>query len=177
MNYQGDVRRIVVGVDDRAESHAALRWAAREAEQHGAELWMVHAYSYPMPIAWHTVPLVGRPECCDRAAQELVSRIEFDQLGSHPNLTVRRIAVAGFAADVLLEASEGAELLVVGAKAGHSMRHAVYGSVARAVERRAPCPVVVVHVDAAGVDTEVSSWDSGESQPGERDQVSGVLVS
>lgn len=139
-------RRIVVGVDDSAESHAALRWAAAEAVLRGAELWMVHAYSYPVSITWHTVPVLARPECCDRAAEEMLARIELDQLGGHAGVTVRRVALPGVPADALVDLSEGSELLVVGGRTHPSVLGAVLGSVGRAVERYAHCPVVVVHV-------------------------------
>jgi len=39
-----NIRNIVVGVDGSAESDAALRWAAREARQRGADLTVLHAH-------------------------------------------------------------------------------------------------------------------------------------
>jgi len=140
-------RRILVGVDDTPESHAAVAWAAGEAWARDAELWMVHAYTRPVPIAWHTVPLPPRPGCCDAAAEQMLSRLELELLGPDPQLRVRRIAVEGVAADVLCRLSINADLLVVGGRRHPALREVVMGSVARAVTRSAHCPVTVVHPD------------------------------
>lgn len=139
--------RIVVGIEDSAEAREALRWAAEEARLRGTELWMVHAYAYPGPVGWHAVPYGGSTHPYDEAIEEMMASIETEELGPHPGLAVRRIALVGLAPDVLRETSEGADLLVVGAKGGHHLRHVIYGSVARAVGRRAPAPLVVVPLD------------------------------
>ena len=150
---EGTRPRIVVGIEDSAEAREALRWAAEEARIRGAELCMVHAYAYPGPIGWHAMPYGGSTLPYDEAIEEMMSQIETEELGSHPGLAVRRVALVGLAADVLRETSEGAELLVVGAKRGHHLRHAIYGSVARAVGRKAPAPLVIVPPDGHGHDT------------------------
>lgn len=136
--------RIVVGIEDSAEARAALRWAAGEARMRGAELWLVHAYAYPGPVGWHALPLSEAVEPYGQAIEEMLSQIEAEELGPHPGLVVRRVAEVGLAPDVLREASEGAELLVVGAKHAHHLRHVISGSVARAVARRSPAPLVIV---------------------------------
>ncbi|HEX5266646.1 MAG TPA: universal stress protein, partial [Acidimicrobiales bacterium] len=126
---------VAVGVDGSKESRATVRWAAAEAFWREAELCLVYAYTYPVSIAWHRLPLVARPECCDQAAEEMLAHIERDELGGYPSLAVRRIAVPGLAADVLMEVGRTADLLVVGATARHPLGHTLLGSVARALTR------------------------------------------
>ena len=146
-----------MGVDDSDESRAAVCWAADEARLRGEALWMVHAYSYPMPIAWHTVPVIPHTQRSDRAAEDMVARMERESLGTHPDLIVRRVTLPGTVLDVLGEMSEGADLLVIGAKGRHPLRGVVTGSGPSAVSRRVGCPVVVVHAHDPGPEVSASS--------------------
>jgi len=43
--------RVVVGVDDSDDSRRALRWAAAEADLHGVELVVAHAWTYRTPCS------------------------------------------------------------------------------------------------------------------------------
>ena len=142
------VAHIVVGVDHSDEARAALRWAAAEAASLGAELWMVHAYAYPVFLAWHTVPMQLDPERWQRSADEMLHQMELEQLGPHPGLTVRRMAEPGLARDLLVEESEGAALLVIGRHRHHQVRESLSGSASHVIQR-ARCPVVIVHPEDA----------------------------
>jgi nucleotide-binding universal stress UspA family protein len=54
--------KVVVGVDGSGPSRSALRWAADEAAEHGAELLAVMAWSEPVP----PIPgIYGRPPTMD----------------------------------------------------------------------------------------------------------------
>ena len=55
------------------------------------------------------------------------------------------LAVQGAAAQVLVDAAGGAELLVVGSRGRGAVRSALLGSVALHCVTHAPCPVLVVH--------------------------------
>ena len=134
------VRRLVVGVDNSAESVAALRWACREAALRGAEVHAVHVReelchsvaSYAVPVA------AGSHEVC---VEDLVRSVRDDQA---PAAGVRVEVVDGLAARVLLDRCEGADMLVLGTSsdAPGALRSA--GPVIRACLRRASCPVVVI---------------------------------
>jgi nucleotide-binding universal stress UspA family protein len=52
--------------------------------------------------------------------------------------------VLGQAADVLMEASEGADLLVVDSRGHNALTEALLGSVSRYCVHHAQCPVVVM---------------------------------
>jgi len=138
------VAHIVVGVDHSDEAHAALRWAGAEAGSRRAELWMVHAYAYPVFLAWHTVPMTLDPERWQKGADEMLHQMELEQLGPHPGLTVRRIAAPGLARDLLVDESEGAALLVIGRRRHHQVKESLSGSASQVIQR-ARCPVVIVH--------------------------------
>lgn len=142
------VAHIVVGVDHSDEAHAALRWAAAEAASRGVELWMTHAYAYPVFLAWHTVPMVLDPERWQRSADEMLHQMELEQLGSHPGLTVRRIAEPDLARDLLVDESEGAALLVIGRHRHHQVKESLSGSASQVIQH-ARCPVIIVHPEDA----------------------------
>ncbi|HWG02490.1 MAG TPA: universal stress protein [Trebonia sp.] len=133
------VRRIVVGVDGSAESATALRWACREASLRGAEVYAVHAWEAPChSVASYAVPVQTRPES---DFDMLWRAVMPDRL---PGVQVRTEVASGLAARVLLERSQGADMLVLGTAGDNADSTRSAGPVIRACLRRAPCPVVVI---------------------------------
>jgi nucleotide-binding universal stress UspA family protein len=61
-----------------------------------------------------------------------------------PNVDVWTRVMQGRPADVLVDASEGAELVVVGSRGRGGFRGLLLGSVSRSVMHRAHCPVAVI---------------------------------
>ena len=132
--------RIVVGIDDSQGSNAALEWAIDEADLHRAELTVVHAWSYPYgldsPAA--TVRDVMRVDAAcalDRAVERANSR---------GGARVDSRLIEGNAAESILEAAEGADLIVVGSRGRGGLRSLLLGSVSSAVIHHTHCPTVVV---------------------------------
>ncbi|HLI53683.1 MAG TPA: universal stress protein [Acidimicrobiales bacterium] len=141
-------RLVVVGVDGSESSSAALRWAADEARLRGATLKVVEA--------WH-IPSVGYgayvaiPEGFEDWAKEAAASLEeqlAEVLGDEPGVTVVREVVEGPAAKVILDAAEGAELLVVGSRGRGGFSGLLLGSVSAHVAHHAPCPVTIVRTKA-----------------------------
>ena len=152
----GMAGRIVVGVDGTEESAAALRWAMEEAALREAEVEAVHAWSYTplaapadaglVPLGWTegTEAVVAVREAAERVVREQVRGIAGDD--GRISITV----VQGEAAHALIEAAEGADLLVVGNRGRGAFAQALFGSTSARVSDKAHCPVVVVrHDDAA----------------------------
>ncbi len=134
-------QRIVVGVDGSPSSMAALRWAIRQAERTGAEVEAVTVWWYPPGYGLAPMP-EGAGDLEGEAAKTLAEALA-EVSGLAPDVIVCPRVVEGNAAEVLLRAACGAELLVVGSR-GHSGFAATLGSVSRHCVRHAPCPVVVV---------------------------------
>jgi len=70
--------------------------------------------------------------------------IPADQMGLDTDVVVRPRVVEGQAGPVLVEAAEGADLLVVGNRGHGGLAEALLGSVGQYCVRHAPCPVVIM---------------------------------
>ncbi|MEU9760178.1 universal stress protein [Streptomyces sp. NPDC047985] len=144
--------RVVVGISDAEKPTAALFFALAQARARHGELVAVRAWRSPAHEARSHPLLVGSPTAAHhRQAEEHLEAVlaELDPTGSS-DVTVRRSVVQGPTHQRLLEAAEGAELLVVGAsrigrRHGHHTAHAQHlGPVNHAMLHYAPCPVAVV---------------------------------
>src|SRR5258708_39239873 len=117
---EGSPGRSVVGVDGSPASRSALAWAVRQAELTGASMEAVAAWHYPVMVAGYAwVPASGLDDCDfgDIAANELTSAISQTVSPDSP-VKISTSVQEGNAAQVLLEAADGADLLVVGSR-GH----------------------------------------------------------
>jgi nucleotide-binding universal stress UspA family protein len=145
---EGDTRRsVVVGVDGSDGSVAALRWAARYSADTGAPVRAVLVWHYPTTAS---APPPGRlPEQVETGVEneerdnlrKAVAKAGPDAPGAHIDPETHY----GHPAEVLIELSGEASLLVVG-RHGHGGffgRH--LGSVSLHCVNAAQCPVVVVH--------------------------------
>ena len=136
----GNDRRVVVGVDGSEHSRRALRWALEEAALHHVGCIVVHAWHYSAASA---NPYIGMPV----PEAEGIARDLLDQqlaLIADSPVPVEGRLVEMSAADALIHASEGAEMLVVGSRGRGRLAAAVLGSVSTACVHHARCPVVVI---------------------------------
>jgi nucleotide-binding universal stress UspA family protein len=137
-------RRIVVGVDGSAPSKAALTWAARQARLTGATVEAIIAWQYPATYGY-TMP--AAPEInynYEEIAAEVIADTIAEVCGRGELVKIISRVVEGNAAQVLLDASAGAELLVVGSRGHGGFFEALLGSVGQHCVHHATCPVVVI---------------------------------
>jgi nucleotide-binding universal stress UspA family protein len=143
-----DWKRICCPVDFSDASRAAMEVAADLARRFGAELQLLHAY----PIPGYTFPdgsVVASPkmmqDLADQAQKHLEEwRAEAERLVGGPHVTAQK-AVGEPAAEILEAASEArADLIVMGTHGRTGLEHALMGSIAERVVRRAHCPVLTV---------------------------------
>jgi len=134
---------IVVGVDGSSNSQNALDWALEESTRRNTPLTVV-AVAPAAASIWGITsqfdPSDETQEKVRHAAQDAVGKAAA-RLGCK-DVTVR--TVSGVPADELIKASEGADLLVVGARGAGGFARLVMGSVSSQVVHHAHCPVVVV---------------------------------
>lgn len=134
-------RVVVAAVDVADRSQEVLRTAATEARSRGATLRVVHAWDVPDP--YEQLLQVGEEERWNtRAAVEVGDAVAaLGELVDGLEVAVR--IHHGRPLDGLLEASEGAELLVIGRHDPLIPIGSHIGPVARAVLREATCPVLL----------------------------------
>jgi nucleotide-binding universal stress UspA family protein len=134
--------RITVGVDGSPEADAALLFALEEAQLRRADVEVVLAYS-PLPYLAGDVAL-RHAEATEIEADELLRKAVEPAAANFPGVTVTTRAVLGAAAENLIAAAEGADLLVVGSRGRGGFSGLLLGSVSQQCVHHAPCPVVVV---------------------------------
>ncbi|MEK0096915.1 universal stress protein [Streptomyces sp. NPDC056002] len=139
------VPRIVVGVDGSPSSQAALRWAVRYAGLVGGRVEAVSAWEVPGMASW-SAPAVDTDFDEGQAERGLVEEVRA-VLGENGADLVHERLVRGNAAEVLVDAAEGAEMLVVGSRGHGGFRRALLGSVSQQVAHHAPCPVTIIRPD------------------------------
>jgi len=139
---------IVVGVDGSPESRAAIEFAMREATRRNAWLRVVAAAQLPeyWTIAYGTADLPSPEEVI--ADTKRMARAALDEVvREHPALAAVEFnieAIAGPPGPVLVDASDGADLLVLGHRGRGAVRSALLGSVGLHCVLHATCPVTVV---------------------------------
>ncbi|WP_067185040.1 universal stress protein [Microtetraspora niveoalba] len=133
---------IVVGVGESEECDPALAYAFEEAALRGARLRAVSAWELPVHI-------LGPEVVYDvDEIQHAFRQAAMDKLGDlqerFPDLEVTLDIVRGHPVAALVDASEKADLVVVGSRGRGAIGAAVLGSVSRGVLHHARCPVAVV---------------------------------
>ncbi len=139
------VGRVVVGFDARRPA-AAVEFAFSAAEVRGALLRVVRAWSLPAESMASRTPFVTEEDRAtweDREVLELSDAVRAWQ-EKFPRVTVGTDVVLLHPAQALLNASRGADLLVVGSRTDPRKAGCRLGPVAHAVLHHARCPVAVV---------------------------------
>lgn len=143
---EAEARPVVVGVDGSAGARAALRFAIADARRRGAPLRIVAAWTIPVAV-YAGAPLPPDfPEIFERGARELAEEA-LNALGRPDDVSVEIVVRRGVPSAILLAESNGAALLVVGARGLGGFRELLLGSVSQACVHHAACPVVVVPHD------------------------------
>jgi nucleotide-binding universal stress UspA family protein len=107
----------------------------------------VHAWQVPPPVP----SLGGAPglEMVDitpqlkESAEKLAQAVVAEVVGDAADVNVQPVAVEGPAANVLIDAAEGADVLVVGSRGHGGFVSLLLGSVSQQVAAHAPCPVLI----------------------------------
>ena len=139
------VTRIVVGVDGSPGALRALDWAGAEADRSGAELTIVGAWVYGA---------FGGDFIAEEDAQLIVEKAAVSVAGRYPAVNVKPKLCGESAARSLIEASSGADLLVVGSRGFGGFRGLLFGSVGQHCLTHAPCSVAIIRrSDGANTDS------------------------
>jgi nucleotide-binding universal stress UspA family protein len=147
-SFTKDVPRIVVGVDGSPGSRAALRWAVRQAMFTGGVVDAVMAWQVPAALQNYSrigsFPYDEEQEGLHGHAKKTLEAVIGDEVGPAGGERVTTRVVQGHPAEVLLNAAEGADLLVVGHRGDGSFADPLLGSVGQYCAHYANCPVLIV---------------------------------
>jgi len=133
---------IVVGVDGSQPSLDALSWAVNYAALVGADVDAVISWHYPVNAGPGGFPSDWIP--ADDARKVLADAVE-TALGKGVPPTLRQLVREGNAAQVLLDETKDAQLLVVGSRGHGGFAGLLLGSVSANCAEHAQCPVLVIH--------------------------------
>lgn len=134
------VKTILVPSDFSATSDAALHYAAQMALTLGARLYLMHVPGKTGEHFEASFP-VGRFETtASERLSSIVTKEELERL--RPEYVMR----VGAPADEIVHYADvcDADLIIMGTHGRSGIAHALMGSVAEQVVRRAPCPVLLV---------------------------------
>ena len=140
----GATGRVVVGVDGSPQSVSALKWGARIADTLHARLHAVIAWQYPTTYGAPVYLEDWRP---DVDAEKALEQALDEAFGEQRPADLATSVAPGAAREVLLEASQGATMLVVGSRGHGGFAGLLLGSVSAACAEHAPCAVLVARGD------------------------------
>lgn len=138
---------IVVGIDGSAGSQEALRFAAAEARLRKAKLKLVSAWTltYVAAPIGMMAPIDDAllPELQDNA-RAVLDHAAAKVLGDVTDIEIEKAIAEGSPAQVLVDAAQGADLLVAGTRGHGGFAGLLLGSVSQQIAHHAPCPIVIV---------------------------------
>jgi nucleotide-binding universal stress UspA family protein len=144
------IRRILVPTDFSEHSRQALERALELAERMGATIDLLHVWDTPGHLEPFAADMLPEPpganlETLGLAQAGRLLHAWSEQYASR-SVPLHVHLARGPAADtILLFASNGYDLLVMGTHGRTGLARLMMGSVAQKVARRAPCPVMTVH--------------------------------
>jgi nucleotide-binding universal stress UspA family protein len=136
---------VVAGVDGSLASEDAVAFAFEEAALRGVPLVAVCALA-------DSPGVLGEARRLGEEFSQVMTWLE----NEHPDIEVVRQVVAGAPRSALLDAAQGAQLVVVGSLGRTGMPEMLLGSVAQALLHHSSCPVGIVHpqpIPAVGAHT------------------------
>ena len=160
------INRILVPVDFSAHSGRALRYATTLADRFNATVEVLHVVEDPfISGAWS--PEAVAPNIPELLADLVATargklnamKVAAIRQGVRLETTVLTTVVTGKPADSITDyaRTERFDLIVMGTHGRTGLSHALLGSVAERVARKAPCPVLTVRETASSNQEEASA--------------------
>jgi nucleotide-binding universal stress UspA family protein len=140
-----EARRVVVGIDRTPEASEAIAFAFQLASDLRVDLTAIHTWNAPS-LYGAGAELLPMPTDVGTDVHEQHQALA-DDLATwqqkFPAVPLTIEAIPGRAAAVLVDASEHAEIVVVGSRQRQSVSGLILGSVSEKVLHHARCPVVI----------------------------------
>jgi len=175
------MNKIVVGIDGSRHAALAMQWAIEEARLHGAEVEILLAWSF-----WdqHYPDRTDRfdPHYDEEAARAALAAWVAETIPDAGGAAITQRVVCDVPVRALLEAGDGADLLVLGARGVGGFEGLLLGSTTDRVAQLADRPVaviralapsrggrVVVGIDASARSLAAMRWAGAEARARDAD--------
>ena len=141
-----NIKNILCPIDYSIYSETALKYAIEFAEKYQAKLYLMHVldirvYDINDPELYN-VNIIDE-ETVDKLRERLLKCVNEDTKG---RISVEAIIIQGVPFVEIIKASKNykIDLIVLGTHGRTGLSHAIMGSVAEKVVRKAPCPVLTI---------------------------------
>ncbi|UXA14694.1 universal stress protein [Mycobacterium sp. SMC-8] len=152
---------VVAAVDGSPTSLAAAQWAAREASLRDVPITLVHVQPTDEIGPWLDVPVTPQyTEALDRRSAEIIAesvKAVSAALQDRRQVPVKELTLSGRVKAVLVDASEQADLLVVGCRGLSALGRLLLGSTTTSMLHHSRCPVAVIHDEQPRTDGDLSA--------------------
>jgi nucleotide-binding universal stress UspA family protein len=149
------LRKVLVPTDFSPCSDQALEYALAIAERFGATIELLHVWEVPQGIGVETMPFLAMQGGDSMSLMDYVrSEAEKSLAEKVAELKKRGVEVTprlrpGNAAQTILDAAQGCDLIVIGTHGRGAVMHFLLGSVAERVVHRSKVPVLTVRSEEA----------------------------
>jgi nucleotide-binding universal stress UspA family protein len=136
---------VLLGVDGSPANDPAVGFAFEEAALRGVPLVALHAWTHPVsPRPGDTLPLVYDLAEIEAEETRLLAEALAGWHDKYTDVTVYRELTHASARKALIQATQRAQLVVVGTRGHGGFTGLLLGSVSQAVLHHAACPIAVV---------------------------------
>jgi nucleotide-binding universal stress UspA family protein len=135
------LKKIVAGIDGSGASLDALDWAGRQAHLTDATLEIVMAWDWPTTSGW--APYFPEGYDPSQGMSEIIAKAADNLRAKYRDIAITSRVVEGHPALTLVEATKGADLLVVGSRGHGEFVGMLIGSVGEYCVTHAHCAVLV----------------------------------
>jgi nucleotide-binding universal stress UspA family protein len=139
---------VVVGDDGSEHSDAAIEYAVEQARARGVPLRVVFAWQAPVVSPYTAAYNALLEEVYEQQGRLAAERVT-PWREKNPDVQIVDQQAPGHPVNVLVQAGDTADLLVMGSHGRGGLASAVLGSVSHAVLHRQTCPIAVVRPRAA----------------------------
>jgi nucleotide-binding universal stress UspA family protein len=140
--------KILYPTDFSEVSLTALNYAKDFAQQYNAQLHCLHildeAYQYWLALGPDGVPAGPDMNQLMSIAQDQMNKLTSEHLSDVPKLITKIVSGRPFLEIIRYAREQAVDMIIIATHGRSGLSHALMGSVAERVVRKAPCPVLTV---------------------------------
>lgn len=141
------LKKILVPIDFSGYSKNALKYAVPFAKQFDAEillLYVVEPTIYPADFSFGQIGLPGIEEEMRKRGTEELAKLATDEISDVVKSRTRVETGKAFTEINRVAKEEEIDLIIIATHGHTGIEHAIFGSTAEKVVRKAPCPVLSI---------------------------------